>query len=347
MARIPSSRARARDPLRRRGRLLDRGVRVLAAEALRDGDGEVRLGEPGRREPLVAALVEDEAREDDAGRGSSAATTSSAPAICGTRSALTKLTASTRGRPAAASLLQSSARTAGASVCGWLWRPSRGPTSQIVTTELGVAELVQERAGLALDVRDLLGAEIAAGSARPSRSWARPRAPRPRAPARSSRCSASRAATAAGRRPAPRSGPRASSLRRRARRGDVAPPRPGRARRVARARRTPRRGPARPRSGRALRRRARRRRARRGPVLSQPRSSSEQTTSRPSRTAWTTARPRIRAQRGGSDEARLRCLLDRAQAADEPESAGPARASAAARRRRPPPGGRRAVASRP
>ena len=60
--------ARAREnAFCRRDRLLDRDVRVLAAEALRDRDGEVRLGEPGRREPLVAALVEDEAREDDAG----------------------------------------------------------------------------------------------------------------------------------------------------------------------------------------------------------------------------------------------------------------------------------------
>src|SRR3954471_13628191 len=57
--------------------------------------------------------------------------TSSALAICGTRAGLTKLTASTRGTPAAASRSQSSARTAGASVVASFWSPSRGPTSQI------------------------------------------------------------------------------------------------------------------------------------------------------------------------------------------------------------------------
>jgi hypothetical protein len=62
-----------------------------------------------------------------------AATTSSAPAICGTRSSRTNETASTRGSPAAASRETSSARTAGASTSGSFWSPSRGPTSQIVT----------------------------------------------------------------------------------------------------------------------------------------------------------------------------------------------------------------------
>src|SRR6185312_15385741 len=38
-----------------------------------------------------------------------------------------------RGTPAAASRFTSSARTSGASVTGWFWSPSRGPTSQIVT----------------------------------------------------------------------------------------------------------------------------------------------------------------------------------------------------------------------
>src|SRR5215217_7809176 len=57
--------------------------------------------------------------------------TSSAPAICGTRFGLTKLAASTRGTPAAASFSQSSARTSGESVLSSFCRPSRGPTSTI------------------------------------------------------------------------------------------------------------------------------------------------------------------------------------------------------------------------
>ena len=83
---------------------------------------------------VVAPLVQHQAGVDDAlGRARSPATTSSAPAICGTSAGLTKLTASIRGRPAAASRLTSSARTAGASVLASFWSPSRGPTSQIVT----------------------------------------------------------------------------------------------------------------------------------------------------------------------------------------------------------------------
>src|SRR4051812_5041070 len=64
--------------------------------------------------------------------GSSAATTSSAPAICGTRSSRTKLTASTRGSPARARRAQSCARVGGGSVSGSFCSPSRGPTSQTV-----------------------------------------------------------------------------------------------------------------------------------------------------------------------------------------------------------------------
>ena len=67
------------------------------------------------------------------GRRSIAATTSSAPAICGTRPGWTKLTASIAGRPAAASRLTRSARTAGSSTACSFWSPSRGPTSQTVT----------------------------------------------------------------------------------------------------------------------------------------------------------------------------------------------------------------------
>ena len=84
------------------------------------------------REPLPAALVENEPGELDSGAPLDRATTSSAPAICGTRSPRTKLTASIRGSPAAPSRSTSSARTAGASVSGSFWRPSRGPTSHTV-----------------------------------------------------------------------------------------------------------------------------------------------------------------------------------------------------------------------
>ena len=71
--------------------------------------------------------------ESSAPTSPTAATTSSAPAICGTRVSSTKLTASIRGSPALDSRRTSSARTAGASVSGSFWSPSRGPTSQTVT----------------------------------------------------------------------------------------------------------------------------------------------------------------------------------------------------------------------
>src|SRR5579859_4881629 len=66
------------------------------------------------------------------GTRSIACTTSSAPAICGMRAGFTKLTASILGRPAAARRLTSSARISGSRTVGSFWRPSRGPTSQMV-----------------------------------------------------------------------------------------------------------------------------------------------------------------------------------------------------------------------
>ncbi len=58
----------------------------------------MHLVEPGRHEPVVALLVQREPGVDDVRASRSiAATTSSAPAICGTRAGLTKLTASMRG----------------------------------------------------------------------------------------------------------------------------------------------------------------------------------------------------------------------------------------------------------
>ena len=71
-------------------------------------------------QPVVAALVQRKPGVDDALAALIAATTSSAPAICGTGFGLTKLTASMRGTPAAASRSTSSARTPGASVTGRL-----------------------------------------------------------------------------------------------------------------------------------------------------------------------------------------------------------------------------------
>ena len=56
--------------------------------------------------------------------------TSSAPAICGTSVGLTKLAASMRFNPAAASRSHRPARVDGSSVFASFWSPSRGPTSQ-------------------------------------------------------------------------------------------------------------------------------------------------------------------------------------------------------------------------
>ena len=65
--------------------------------------------------------------------------TSSAPAICGTRSSRTKLTASMRRSPAPASRSTSSARVSGGKTSGSFWSPSRGPTSQRSTSVTGRA----------------------------------------------------------------------------------------------------------------------------------------------------------------------------------------------------------------
>ena len=92
-----------------------------------DGEREVHLVEAVSREAVVALLVERRApRRRRPSRRSIAATTSSAPAIWGTRAGLTKLTASIRGKPAAASRSTSSARTAGSSTLASFWSPSRG-----------------------------------------------------------------------------------------------------------------------------------------------------------------------------------------------------------------------------
>src|SRR5918997_6820444 len=61
------------------------------------------------------------------------ASTSSAPAICGTLLGFTKLAAPTRETPAAASLSQSPARTSWERIFSSFCRPSRGPTSTSCT----------------------------------------------------------------------------------------------------------------------------------------------------------------------------------------------------------------------
>src|SRR5215210_4823949 len=62
------------------------------------------------------------------------AITSSAPAICGTFFGFTKLAASIRVTPVAASLSQSSALDSGGSVFSSFCNPSLGPTSTICTS---------------------------------------------------------------------------------------------------------------------------------------------------------------------------------------------------------------------
>ena len=91
-----------------RDRVLERHVRRWPVEALGRGERDVDAVERRLPEPFVAALVQDEAGEARSPRAAITATTSSAPAICGTRSSRTKLTASTRGSPAAARRLTSS-----------------------------------------------------------------------------------------------------------------------------------------------------------------------------------------------------------------------------------------------
>ena len=65
-----------------------------------------------RQRPVEARAVEHERGETCAARRAAPAKTSSAPAICGTSFGFTKLAASTRGSPVAASRAHSSARTA-------------------------------------------------------------------------------------------------------------------------------------------------------------------------------------------------------------------------------------------
>ena len=78
------------------------------------GIRDVHLAQARGQRAVEAALVQHQARPGDASAvAGSAATTSSAPAICGTSFGCTKLATSTRRRPAAARRPASSARRAG------------------------------------------------------------------------------------------------------------------------------------------------------------------------------------------------------------------------------------------
>ena len=125
--------ARAVDQARRPGPTRPPASALVAlAERVGGGKRVVHLVDASGQRPVVAALVEMSPAKMVSPLRSRPATTSSAPAICGTRFGLTKLTASTRGSPARARRSHSSARTDGSSVCDSFCRPSRGPTSQIV-----------------------------------------------------------------------------------------------------------------------------------------------------------------------------------------------------------------------
>ena len=106
-------RARPRSPAAAAADSSTRGVRVASVEASETANGEAHVVEAGGAQALVAALVQDEAAADARRPAFEPASTSSAPAICGTRLGLTKLAASIRRTPAAGRPATSSARTCG------------------------------------------------------------------------------------------------------------------------------------------------------------------------------------------------------------------------------------------
>jgi hypothetical protein len=118
-----------RDTTGRAERLLDRGVLVRPVEGLCGPEGEADLVEAGGREALVSALVEREPAYTTPSLRWSELTTSSAPAICGTRRGSTKLATSTARSPAATRRPTRSARISGGRTSGSFCRPSLGPTS--------------------------------------------------------------------------------------------------------------------------------------------------------------------------------------------------------------------------
>ena len=115
VARTPAPRARGDRSPRSRPRRSSRSCSGCAPRTCRSPDrrrGSRRHAAPPARAP--GPRVQHQRRRSRRRRGARARKTSSAPAICGTRCGLTKLAASTRGRPVAASRSHSSARTGGA-----------------------------------------------------------------------------------------------------------------------------------------------------------------------------------------------------------------------------------------
>ena len=125
----------------RRQRLRDRAVGVALAEPLGGRREDRDLAHAGRHRLAQAGEVRDQggvarARgpcRAPASAGASAAKTSRASASCGTRSGRTNDVTSTTGRPAAASRSTKATLSAVAIRAASFCRPSRGPTSTIVT----------------------------------------------------------------------------------------------------------------------------------------------------------------------------------------------------------------------
>ena len=130
------------DVRERRQRLRDRAVGVALAEPLGGRREDRDLAHAGRHRLAQAGEVRDQggvARARGpcaaalASAGASAANTSRASASCGTRSGRTNDVTSTTGRPAAASRSTKATLSAVAIRAASFCRPSRGPTSTIVT----------------------------------------------------------------------------------------------------------------------------------------------------------------------------------------------------------------------
>ena len=108
---------------------------LRSVEALRRGERAVDPVEPGSARSARSRARSGRARELDAAapRRSPPRPPPRPPSAARGRRARSD-TASIRGSPAAARRATSSARVAGASASGSFWSPSRGPTSQIVTS---------------------------------------------------------------------------------------------------------------------------------------------------------------------------------------------------------------------
>ena len=101
-ARIPASRAASAMSSQAVDALFDAAALVALAEGFAGGDGHAHLGASRRVRAIESLAVQHQADVTRAGAllGASAASTSSASAICGTRLGFTKLATSMRRRPA-------------------------------------------------------------------------------------------------------------------------------------------------------------------------------------------------------------------------------------------------------